>query len=217
MKVFIIGVTGRVGRLLAARLDAEGVAVAGLVRSTAAEPPTPDLERHLGDIGEIAEHELATMLTGSDAVVYTAGSNGGARETTQSVDRDGLLLAAGAAARAGVRRFLLVSVFPEAWRERDLPDDEEFYFAAKKEAEVALTRTDLDWLILRPSLLTDDPGAGRISLGPAELHERISREDVADTLAAILRTPFAGHQVLELNQGGDLVADEVLRVVAPAR
>jgi hypothetical protein len=52
--------------------------------------------------------------------VYTAGSNGGSRTVPDAVDGEGVVTALEAASRAGVRRFILVRVLPEAWRERHL-------------------------------------------------------------------------------------------------
>lgn len=53
-------------------------------------------------------------------------------------------------------------------RPRDHVDEVEYYFAVKKEADVILSRSDLDRLILRPSLLLDGAGAGTVSLGPGQ-------------------------------------------------
>ena len=55
-----------------------------------------------------------------------------------------------------------------------------------------LSRSDLDWLILRPSLLLDGPAAGTVSLGRAERHGQITRDDVAGTLAELLHQPRIG-------------------------
>lgn len=217
MNVFIIGVTGRIGRLLAHELRQGSDMVSGLVRGHDDELTEFGVRTHLGDVGAMAAHELAAAMDGADVVVYTAGSNGGPRRTTESLDRVGVETAATAAHLVGVGRFVLVSVFPEAWRERRLPADEEFYFVAKKRAEVALVRTDLDWLILRPSLLTDDAGSGRIALGPAELHEHISRRDVAATAAMLLHEPLVGRQILELNRGDVPIGDAVARCALECR
>ncbi|TNC22003.1 NAD(P)H-binding protein [Mumia zhuanghuii] len=215
MDVFTLGITGRVGRRAADGLRSRGDKVSGLVRRPrdAASLAADGFRVHVGDLGAMTADELASLVEGVDVIVYTAGSNGGDREVTDSIDRDGVAKAAEAARLAGVRRFVLVSVFPEAWRERDLPDDEEYYFAAKKEAEVALTRTDLDWLILRPSLLTDGPATGRIAIGPAELHGQISTEDVAAVLTLILHEPSFSRQILELNEGDDPVEAAISRCV----
>ncbi|UOQ49797.1 SDR family oxidoreductase [Gracilibacillus caseinilyticus] len=92
-------------------------------------------------------------------------------------------------------------VIPEAWRERNLSDEEEYYFSMKKKADIELTRSGLDWIILRPSLLVDDPGIGTVSLGPAEFHDHIARADVAETLVALLHEPRISKQIHELNTG----------------
>lgn len=214
MNVFIIGITGRIGRILVQELQNRGDAVAGLVRTqdNADKLAADGVDPRIGDLSTMTAQELAMVLEGADAVVYTAGSNGGARETTEKIDRDGLVRAAEAATIAGISRFLLISVFPESWRERDLPDDEEYYFAVKKQAEVSLVRTDLDWLILRPALLTDDAGTGRVSLGPAELHNHVRRGDVATTVAALLHEPLISRQILELNHGEDPITSAVARI-----
>lgn len=94
-----------------------------------------------------------------------------------------------------------MSVLPESWRERDLGADVEYYFAVKKDADIALSRSALDWLILRPSLLLDGPGVGTVSLGPAEFHGEIPRDDVAGALAELLHEPRIGRQILEVNAG----------------
>lgn len=107
----------------------------------------------------------------------------------------------GSPSTAGVRRFALVSVLPESSRERTLDDEVEYYFAVKKGADVTVSRSDLDWLILRPSLLVDDPGIGTVSLGPAEFHDQIARDDVASTLAELLHEPGINRLILELNTG----------------
>ena len=58
-----------------------------------------------------------------------------------AVDGDGVSKAIAAARLAGISRLLLVSVFPEAWRERHKPESFEHYMAAKKRADVALVRS----------------------------------------------------------------------------
>jgi uncharacterized protein YbjT (DUF2867 family) len=211
MRVFVIGVSGAVGGLLAADLIGRGDVVSGLVRRAdqRAALSARGVRAHLGDIGAMDAGSLASLLGGVDAVVYTAGSNGGSREVTDAVDGEGVLTALEAACRTRVTRFALVSVLPEAWRERRLSDDEEHYFAVKKLTDVAVTESSLDWLILRPSLLVDRPGTGRVALGPAEPHGEIARADVAVTLAELLHEPRIRRQILELDEGETPIAAAV--------
>ncbi|MGW9632045.1 NAD(P)H-binding protein [Agromyces sp. NPDC055520] len=88
-------------------------------------------------------------------------------------------------------------------------DDEEFYFAVKKLVDIAVSESDLDWIILRPSMLVDRAGIGRISLGPAQMYDEIAREDVAATLAELLHEPRIRRQILELDQGTTPIVDAV--------
>lgn len=211
MRVFIIGISGAIGGQLADRLRTRGTEVRGLVRTQAqqAHLRVRGHEVAVGDIVMMGVSDLATAVAGSDVIVYTAGSNGGGREVTKAVDGDGVVKALAAAGRAGVGRFILVSVFPESWRERQNGAEVEYYFAVKKDADLAVTRSDLDWVILRPSLLLDSAGRGGISLGPAELHGEISREDVALTLVELLDEPRIRRQVLELNTGSTPIREAV--------
>lgn len=203
MKVFIIGVSGAVGRLLAGRLIDRGDDVLGLVRRAEqrAGLSARGVDASVADLAQLTADSLASMLGGVDALVYTAGSNGGAREVTAAIDGEGVVKALEAAGLAAVHRFALVSVLPEAGRGQDLNEDEEFYFAVKKLIDVTVSESDLDWLILRPSLLVDRPGIGTVALGPAQPHDEITREDVAATLAELLHEPRIRRQILELNQG----------------
>lgn len=209
--MFILGISGAIGALLADKLTAGGTEVHGLVRKPAQQVDLAarGAETTLGELSTMSVAELARAASGSDAIVYTAGSNGGAREVTKAIDGDGVTKALEAARLAGVSRFVLVSVLPESWRERDNPDEVEYYFAVKKQADIAVTRSDLDWVILRPSLLVDEPALGTISLGPAEAHGEIARADVADTLTELLLEPRIRRQILELNTGTTPIREAV--------
>ena len=211
MKVFIIGISGAIGRLLARYLKDCGDEVSGLVRREAqrADLTTRGVAARVGELAGMTTDSLAALLGGMDVVVYTAGSNGGARDVTANIDGEGAVRALEATRLAGVNRFALVSVLPEAGRGQHLSDDEEFYFAVKKLVDVTVSASDLDWLILRPSMLIDRAGTGRIALGPAQPHDEIAREDVAATLAELLHEPRIRRQILELNQGSTPIAHAV--------
>ncbi|KMS87561.1 NAD-dependent dehydratase [Streptomyces regensis] len=211
MDVFIIGITGGIGDLLARKLRSRGDTVRGLVRrdEQQAALAAQGVQATVGDLAGMTVEELAAAFGGVDVIVFSAGSNGGSRKVTKAIDGDGVVTAIDAARLAGVERFVLVSVLPESWRERDLGDEVEYYFAVKKGADVAVSRTGLNWLILRPSLLVDDPGIGTVSLGPAEFHGQIAREDVAATLAELLHEPRIGRQILELNTGSTPIQEAV--------
>lgn len=212
LNVFIIGITGKIGSLLAQILLEKGDTVRGLVRRTnqQTELAARGIQTEVGELASLPADQLATSFGSADVIVFSAGSNGGSREVTKAIDDDGVARTIEAAGKAGVRRVILVSVLPESWRERNLSEDEEYYFAAKKKADILLSRSDLDWIILRPSLLVDDPGVGTVSMGPAEFHGQIAREDVAAALAELLHEPRIGRQILELNEGSTSIHEAVI-------
>lgn len=212
MRVFIVGATGGVGHRVAQRLRASGHAVTAVVRR--AEQAESCIQQGftpiIADIAAVSVEALAEAMQGSDAVLFTAGAGGrDGPEATSAVDGDGPATVAAAARIAGVSRFYLVSVFPEAWRERRMDDDFEHYMVEKKKAETQLVLTDLDWVILRPSALTDEPGLGTVDIGLAKVHREIRRDDVADTLIALIKNPKITRVILEVTGGSTPVDDAV--------
>lgn len=211
MRVFVYGITGGVGRLISRKLIDRGDRVAGLVRreSQRAELEADGIETVIGDLSQLTPEALASMLNGVDAIVFTAGSNAVNREVTTEIDGKGLSKTVEAAQLAGVDRFVSVSVLPEALRGSGPTDDLEYYFAVKKIADVALAASPLNWVILRPSRLTDNPGAGVVALSPAQLHGEISRDDVATTVVELLHEGRIRRRVLELDEGSTPILEAV--------
>ncbi|WP_327749149.1 NAD(P)H-binding protein [Streptomyces europaeiscabiei] len=214
MKVFQIGAAGGVGRRLAGLLSERGDEVTGMhrspaqadtIRATGATPVTGDL------IADSVE-ELAGKLVGHDAVVFSAGAHGTGTDKTTLIDGKGLEKAADAAAAAGVTRFVLVSVFPDALRGGEGGEGFEHYIKVKKSADVYLTRTDLDWLIVRPGTLLDTPGSGRVTAGFAVEYGDVHRDDVAAFIDAALHEPALSRVIVELTSGDTTVADAVARL-----
>ncbi|MDQ0582268.1 NAD(P)H-binding protein [Streptomyces rishiriensis] len=216
MKVFQIGAAGGVGRRLAGLLSERGDEVTGMhrspaqadtIRATGATPVTGDL------IADSVE-ELAGKLAGHDAVVFSAGAHGTGMDKTTLIDGKGLEKAADAAAAAGVTRFVLVSVFPDALRGGEAGEDFEHYIKVKKSADVYLARTDLDWLIVRPGTLLDTPGSGRVTARPAVEYGDVHRDDVAAFIDGALHEPALSRVVVELTSGDTPVADAVARLAS---
>ncbi len=143
--------------------------------------------------------------------MFGAGpGSGAARET---VDRDAAVLLADAAQQARVRRYLMISAMG-ADREPPPGPDPVFaaYLRAKGAADAYLaSRADLDWTILRPGRLTDEPGTGLIRFAVLTGRGTVPRDDVAAVLLAQLETP-AGGMTLEL-VSGDTPVDEAVRAV----
>ncbi|MCP9619513.1 NAD-dependent epimerase/dehydratase family protein [Nocardia otitidiscaviarum] len=215
MKVFQIGAAGGVGRRLARLLTDRGDEVSGMYRN----PEQVETVRESGavpvpgDLIHDSVDELAKKLAGHDAVVFSAGAHGTGMDQTTAIDGKGLEKAADAAALAGVSRFVLVSVFPEAGRNRETTEGFEHYMRVKKIADAYLTRTDLNWLIVRPGTLIDYPGTGRVNAGLAIEYGSVRRDDVAAFLAAALHEPRLDRMLVELTGGQTPVDEAVARLV----
>lgn len=211
MKIFIIGITGGVGSRLARSLQDCGDLVTGMVRRSEQQEKLREagIETGIGDLTSITPEKLAELIGDVDAIVFTAGAGGGGADRTTVIDGGGVVKAIDAARIKGVDRFGLVSAFPEAWRDRNLGAGFDHYIAVKKDADKALAESGLDWIILRPSVLVDDPGRGTVALGPAQIHGQVSRQDVADTLGALLHEPGITQQILELNEGSTPISEAV--------
>ena len=212
MKVFVIGIAGGLGSRLARLLTSAGDQVDGLHRrpEQGERLAADGIHATSGDLTRLDAPALAELLDGADVLVFAAGAGGaGGAATISAIDGEGLSTAIEAARLAGTRRLVLVSVFPEAWRGLEVSDTFEHYIAVKKKADAELAATDLDWVILRPAALTDEPGTGLISLAPALVHTQVSRDDVAATLAGLVRTPEIHHRILELTEGPTPITDAV--------
>ena len=202
MRIVIAGGHGKIALLLTARLAERGDSVVGLVRN----PDHVDDVRAVGgdavvvDLERTSVDEVAGVLAGADAVVFAAGAGPGSgvgRKDT--VDRAAAVLVADAAEQAGVRRFVQVSAMGLE-RADDPGVGEVFaaYLRAKEAAERDLTGRLLDWTILRPGRLTDDPATGDVVLGPSVPAGSVSRDDVAAVLVSVLDDAATSGRILEL-------------------
>ncbi|MFI6703229.1 NAD(P)H-binding protein [Streptomyces sp. NPDC050509] len=216
MKVFQIGAAGGVGRRLTQLLTARGDSATGMHRGPAQGETVREAGGTpvIGDLITDAVNDLARKMQGHDAVVFSAGAHGTGMDKTTLIDGKGLQKAADAAALAGVTRFVLVSVFPDALRGGEGGAGFEHYIKVKKSADVYLTRTDLDWLIVRPGTLLDTPGGGRVTAGSAVEYGDVHRDDVAAFIDAALHEPALSRVIVELTSGDTPVADAVARLAA---
>ncbi|SCG35968.1 SDR family oxidoreductase [Micromonospora coxensis] len=216
MRVVIAGGHGKIAQLLERELTGRGDTAVGLIRNPDHAVPLRALGAQpvVCDLETAAVDEVTAHLDGADAVVFAAGAgpgSGAARKDT--VDRAAAVLLADAAQAAGVRRYLLVSSM--GVEDPPAPGTDEVwaaYLRAKRAAEDDLTGRDLDWTVLRPGRLTDDPPTGRIHLDRHAPRGAVTRTDVARVLVALLHHPGTIGATLEL-VGGDLpIADAVAAV-----
>ena len=213
-RIAIIGGHGKIALKLAKILTGQGHQVSSLIRNpdqsdditqTGATPVIADVEN-------LSTDEIAEAIKGHDAVVFSAGAGGGSPERTYAVDRDAAIRSIDAAQQAGLTRYVQVSYFG-AGPDHGVPEDNSFhaYAEAKAAADEHLRKTTLLWTIVGPSALTDEPGTGRIATKErgAEAGTSVSRDDVAEVLAAVLETQSSVGTTVEFTGGQTPIVDAV--------
>jgi uncharacterized protein YbjT (DUF2867 family) len=212
IEVAVAGGHGKIALRLLRLLAERGDRARGLIRNpdhaadleaAGALPVGADLENL--DPGAIAE-----SIAGCEAVVFAAGAgpgSGPARKHT--VDYGGAAKLIEAAKLNATSRYVMVSAMgvrdPAARGEQMRP-----YYEAKLRADQELAASGLDYTIVRPGRLTDDPGTGLIEA--AEQLERsgeVSRDDVAATLLACLDNDHTIGRSFDL-LGGQTPIEEAL-------
>ncbi len=189
MDVVVAGGHGKIGIRLLELLAERGHRARGIVRNP---DHVPDLE----PVGAEAvvcdmetEDDLAPFVQGADAVVFAAGAGPGSGEQRKrTVDLGAAVKLIDAAKAAHVDRYVMVSAIGAPAMAAE-PGPMQPYFAAKAEADAALEASGLDFTIVRPGGLTDEPGTGRVTAEP-DLGRggQIPRADVAAVLLAVLET-----------------------------
>jgi uncharacterized protein YbjT (DUF2867 family) len=210
MEVVIAGGHGKIALHLERLLADAGHRVKALIRNrdhdsdvreAGAEPVICDLEH---------ETDLSHYVSGADAVVFAAGAGpGSGPERKRTVDLEGAVKLIDAARRTGARRYVIVSSIgaddPSAGGEQMRP-----YLEAKAEADRRVADSGLDWTIVRPGSLTDDPGTGLVTV-TTDMSARgpVPREDVARVIAAVLGDPGSVGKTFVLI-GGETPVDEAV-------
>lgn len=194
IEVAVVGGHGKIARRLLRLLSERGDRARGLIRNPnhAADVDATGATAVGADIENLDADAIARSIAGVDAVVFAAGAgpgSGPARKRT--VDYDGAVKLIEAARLSDVSRYLIVSALgvshPESWS-----DDMRPYYEAKADADREVAESGLDYTIVRPGFLTDDPGTGLIAAADeleAERYGPIPRDDVAATLLACLDEP----------------------------
>lgn len=204
MRVAIAGGHGQIAQHLERQLVARGDEAVGIVRNP---DHVADLEA-LGadaivlDLENASLADVVAQISGLDAVVFAAGAgpgSGAARKDT--VDRAAAVLLAEAAYAAGVWRYVMISAIGAATGGQGRDDVFGAYLDAKKAADDHVMASSLDWTVLRPGRLTDEPGTGHVTLSVEVDDGEVPREDVAAAVVAILDEPGTARTVANLVSG----------------
>ncbi|WP_110927304.1 SDR family oxidoreductase [Bacillus massiliglaciei] len=214
MNVLVIGANGQIGKKLVELLkNSNEYKVRAMIR-------TKEQAEYFHDIGvETAVVSLtdtvegiSEAVKGSDAIVFTAGSGGNTGyDQTLLIDLDGAAKAIEAAELSGVKRFVMVSALQahnrENWNDAIRP-----YYAAKHYADKILEQSSLDYTIIRPGGLVNEPGTGKIKASDNLERGSIPREDVAATIFHVLNKENTFKRSFDL-VSGETEIEEAVKMV----
>ena len=206
MRVLIVGVTGLIGSAVAARLVTLGHTVVGVSRGAPSAGLLPITHRHMDVARATDACDWLPHLQGVDAVVNCAGVfQDSPRDSTAGVHAKGAAALFAACASASVRRVIHVSALGI---DRAAPTP---FSRSKLAGDRALMSLDLDWIILRPSVVLGRNAYGGSALvrGLAALPVRpvmpdtgelqvVHLDDVVDTVVFFLAADAPSRQVIEL-------------------
>ncbi|MEZ5459979.1 MAG: SDR family oxidoreductase [Steroidobacteraceae bacterium] len=205
--VVVAGATGRTGREVVAELVRRKHSVRAMVRDAAkAQGMFPaGVEIVVADVRDPAA--LAAALKGATYVISTIGASGGPGATPdagpEQIDNQGVANLAGAAKRARIKHFVLVSSaavtkaadYPMAFMRPIL--------GAKLKGENALRASGVPYTVIRPGGLLDEPGGAKavqFSQGDTTTG-RIPRADVALVCVEALGRREAQRKTFEILSG----------------
>ncbi|MEE3954714.1 SDR family oxidoreductase [Peribacillus frigoritolerans] len=214
MKVFVVGANGQIGKHLVDLLkDSPEHSVRAMVRKEeqSEQLKKNGIESAVVSLTESVD-EIATAAKGCDAIVFTAGSGGSTgADQTLLIDLDGAVKTIEAAENLGIDRFIMVSAFQannrENWNEAIKP-----YYVAKHYADRALLQSDLNYTIIRPGGLVNEPGTGKVTAAEELERGSIAREDVARTILASLTDENTYKRSFDLISGDTAIAEALRKI-----
>ena len=189
MKLAVFGATGKTGLAVVEQALEKGYQVTAFVRNPDGFPIKNDnIKLIAGDVFDA--ESVAKAVQGQDAIVCALGAGQDLKKTT--VRTTGTVNIVAAMKEYGVRRLFAVTAMGvgESWNTLSLIN--KFFFAVLLKSsrddhetqEAAVKESGLDWTIVRPSGLTDEPRTGVYNTGeniPAKT-SKIPRADVADLI-----------------------------------
>lgn len=204
-KVFIIGANGKVGKNLVNVLNEkkEHDVTVGLRKEEQfadfeGKGVTPTYLNLEDEIQTIAE-----TIKGHDVIVFSAGSGGHTGlDKTMMIDLDGAAKAVDAAEKSGAKQFIMVSSIDSDRRDYWKPEGMVPYFIAKHYADRIIKESDLNYTILRPGVLSDEKGTGKVRTDTTDSeNSTIPREDVARVIEESIGNQRAYRKIVTLLEG----------------
>ncbi|MDA5388396.1 SDR family oxidoreductase [Loigolactobacillus backii] len=213
MTVFVVGAHGQIGQMVTAKLHQAGQDVIAGIRDSeqAALFTKIGVKSRQFDLLDLPE-TMAAAFSDCDTVIFTACSGGKTGyDGTLNIDLDGAVKTMTAAKLAGVKHYLMVSAMGTADRTFWPQSGIRPYYVAKYYAdEWLINRSQLNYTILRPGALTNDPATGLVTVDPDKsAGKSITREDVAEVLVQLVIKP-ANEKIITVVNG----ATPILKALA---
>jgi uncharacterized protein YbjT (DUF2867 family) len=215
MRIVVIGGHGRTGILVVEKLLAAKHAVVATIRNPKhmADLVKRGAETVLLDLDKSEFDDIVFAMKGADAMIFAAGSAAG---ESSELDRKGTLRTVRAAEKAGVKRYLSISSIGASTglSTRAMNDEMKDYYKQKRAAAKHITGSSLDWTILEPGELIDEPGTGKVTLSEEALEETfVTRDDVASVVVALVTERKAAGHVYQLTRGKTPIKTAVRKVL----
>lgn len=212
MKVLVIGANGQIGKHLVRLLqDSDEHTVKAMVRKEEQIEALQNngIEAVLANL-EGSVDEIAQAVKGADAVVFTAGSGGSTgADKTLLIDLDGAVKSIEAAEKVGADRFVLVSAYQAHNRDSWADSPIKPYMVAKHFADKALEASSLNYTIVRPGGLLNDPDTNKVEIAENIESGSIPREDVAKVIVASLTEESTYRKGFDLMSGDTPISEAV--------
>lgn len=189
MKIAVFGATGKTGTEIIKQALDKGHTLSAFVRDPARLPVKDDrISLFTGDIFD--ETKVNEAVQGQDAVIVALGAGQSLGKT--SIRATGTENIINAMRIHGVSRLIVMTAMGtgESWKDLSLIN-RAFYATLLRSSlkdhnaqEIVIKTSTLDWTIIRPSGLTDEPRTGEYDYGEniRSKTSRIPRADVADLM-----------------------------------
>ena len=142
-----------------------------------------------------------------DVVYFVAGLRG---KDLLQVDAYGAVKTMQAAQKADVARYVMLSALkslePDAWDEKPYSNIKNYYIAKYFADYYLVHNSGLNYTIVQPTNLTENPAKGKVDL-PGAGEKENSIEDVARVLASVIDYPNTQNAVIPMSSGNVAISD----------